>query len=68
MDGNFPVYVGLGVNFLAILALVYRISAWGGKVDTLLERHESEHGLHREAVTQLQQDVAGLKGGRGGRY
>ena len=56
--------IGLGivVNLVALMALIYKFGSWSGKVTTLLDAHADNHVNHYSTAGEHGERLADLEG------
>lgn len=59
------ILIGIGVNLVAVMALIWRFGSWSGRVTTLLEAHQSDLVGHDKTLSRLDREVAEMRGAQG---
>ncbi|MCL7965378.1 MAG: hypothetical protein M8858_08170 [marine benthic group bacterium] len=54
--------LGIVVNLVALMALIWKFGSWSGKVTTLLDAHAEDHKNHYTTTDQHTRQIARLQG------
>jgi len=54
--------VGIVINLLAIMGLIWKFGSWSGRVTTLLEDHSKDHDKHYQTTSDHGERLAHLEG------